>query len=399
MLASSADRKKILFLTPRVPYPPYKGDQAVAYHRLRTLGPHHDITLLTFVEGREDPGAEAALRPFCQRILRVPLPKWRIGWNLLSRGAWSTLPLQVIYFHSPAFQAHLRVLLAEGFDLVHAFMLRLFPYLEGIQPPVLLECIDSMRLNMSRQAAAARGWRRWVYQEELRRLGHYESGIDAHIERAIFVSPIDAEYSGSAKALALPLGVEVPTRQAACEGSVVVFSGNMAYAPNALAVTWFVQNCWADLRARHPQATFRVLGGGATEDVLALGREPGVEIRGYVPDMAEALLEADLAVAPMQSGSGMQFKILEAMACGLPVVTTNLGRGAIGAGPDQGLWVADDPDAVTEATSRLLGDPDLRCGLGGRGRAFVQAEHSWEHAGKVVEHLWSQVLASRNTLV
>jgi sugar transferase (PEP-CTERM/EpsH1 system associated) len=387
---SDSAPKKILFLTPRIPYPPLKGDQLIFYHRLRTLGVRHEITLLTFVEGDEDPRAEEALRPYCRRIVRVPHPKWRVIWNLLFRGFRSSLPLQVTYYRSPEFHTRLHELLREDFDLVHAFMLRLRPYLETLNVPVILECIDSMRLNMGRQADSSSGWMRWIYLEELRRMDRYEPAMDAHIGRAIFVSPLDAKYSGSTKTMVISNGVVVPARSADCAGAIVAFSGNMAYGPNALAATWFVRHCWGTIHERHPQARFRILGGGATAEVRALANEPGVEVRGAVADMAEALLEASVAVAPMQSGSGMQNKILEAMACGVPVVATSLGKGAIAAGPDQGLWVADDPKAMIEAVCALLADPTLRQNLGVQGRDFVATHHSWEQAAEVIERVWGQ---------
>jgi len=192
---------KILFLTPRIPYPPHKGDQAVAFHRLRTLGQKHEITLLTFVEGDEDPRAEIALRKYCQRIIRVSHPRWRIAWNLISKGLFSELPLQAIYYNSPDFRQELNALLCEKFDLVHSFMLRLLPYLEGVKLPVVMECIDSMQLNLSRQVRINKLPMRWVYQEELRRICKYENTLDYHVESAVFVSSIDSDASGSKKAL------------------------------------------------------------------------------------------------------------------------------------------------------------------------------------------------------
>lgn len=382
---------KILFLTPRIPYPPLKGDQAVAYHRLRTLGTKHDITLITFVTGNEDSCAEEALRPYCSRIIKIPHPKWKVAWNLMSRGVWSKLPLQVLYYRSDSFQKAVNELLEEGFELIHAFMLRLLPYVERRREPVLLECIDSMQLNMSRQAEVTTGLKRWVYREELRRLRAYEPTVDNYAEQSIFVSPIDAKASGSTKSLVLPLGVEVQPLVEPCQSPIVVFSGNMGYSPNIHAVEWFVRNCWVAVRSAVPNATFRVLGGKPGPSILEMKNIPGVEILGHVDNMMAAISGAAVSIAPMQSGSGMQFKILEAMASGLPVVATSLGLGAIQATPGAEILIADDTEAFSKTVISLLNDPKLRATIGGCARSFVKKFHTWDYAARIIEDKYYQL--------
>lgn len=385
---------KILFLTPRLPYPPRKGDQVVTYNRLRTLSTRHEITLLTFTDGIDDLDAEIVLRQYCARIIRIPHPKWRIAWNLLSKGIWSSIPLQVIYYWSPGFRAALTRLLAiEQFDLMHVFLVRLRPYIEKTTLPVMMEYVDSMRLNLSRQVSVSRGWRRWLYKEEQRRMDSYEPSTSAYVDSGIFVSDLDANYAGYPQPLVLKNGVEIPDRQAICEGTVLAFSGNMGYLPNIQAVQWFVNHCWSTIRARHPKATFRILGDGAPGEILQLARIPGVELKGFVPNMAEALLDAAIAVAPMQSGSGIQNKILEAMACGLPVVTSTIGLGPIAATPGKEILVADSPREVIDAICYLLENHEIAKSIGAQGRRFVSVNHSWEKASEQIEFEWLRMVS------
>lgn len=382
---------KILFVAPRLPYPPEKGDQVVVYHRLRTLGPRHDITLLTFGPPEVPPEHLEVLHKYCSRVVTIPHPVWKAAWNLGVRGFFSRIPFQVLFFRSAAFRKALGRLLEEDFQVVHGFMLRIFPYLQNIKPPVLLECVDSMQLNFMRLARASSWPKSWIYHEEWRRLRDYEPAVGNWVARTVFVSPIDAEHSRIKNTIALPLGVEPPEGQAACANRIVVFSGNMGYGPNVQAVQWFAANCWPAVREAVPDAIFRVIGGNPSSAVAGLQRLPGVEVTGWVPDMMESLKEAGVAIAPMQSGSGMQSKILEAMACGLPVVATTLGLGAIKAVPGKEILVQDEAKAFAEEVIGLLANEGRRKDVGRMASDYVKAGHSWHAASTFIERLYSDL--------
>jgi len=223
----------------------------------------------------------------------------------------------------------------------------------------------------------------------------YEPTVDEHVEQVIFVSPIDAKASGSRKTLVLPLGVEVHPPVEPCQRPIVVFSGNMGYSPNIIAAEWFVRNCWAAVREAVPNATFRVLGGNPGPSILEMRNIPGVEILGHVDNMMSAISEAAVSVAPMQSGSGMQFKILEAMACGLPVVATSLGLGAIRATSGTEVLIADDKEMFSKTVINLLRNPNLRATIGGYARSFVETFHTWDYAAHIIEQKYYQISKSR----
>lgn len=391
---------KILFLTPRFPFPPHKGDQAVAYHRLRTLAASHEIVLVTLYQRESELKGLPELRPFCTEIHTVRLPRWRSYLNMAALGPFTRTPLQVLYFRSGALRQKIDELLSSGtFDLVHAFMLRVGPYIEDVELPTILELIDSMRLNIGRTAARARGLRRLVYAEEHRRVSRYERVADQLADRLIFVSDIDRAEVPSDRSITLPLGVEVRERReaAASQAPIVVFSGNMAYAPNVEASTWFATRCWSDVRASVPHAEFWVIGANPAPSVRELAALPGVRVTGFVPDLGAALAQAAVAVAPMQSGSGMQFKVLEAMASGIPVVATHLGVGAIAARPQDGILVANAPAEFASAVVDLIRDPSRREALGTRARAFVAANHSWDRMAAEVDALY-RVLGAEGPL-
>jgi sugar transferase (PEP-CTERM/EpsH1 system associated) len=390
---------KILFITPRFPYPPLTGDQVVSYHRLRILGKRHEITLLSFYEKDEELAGIEQLSPFCHAIHTVRLPKWRSLLNVALMGPFSGLPLQVLYYHSAAFQKRLTALLDENrFDLIHAYMLRVAPYLSAVSTPKILELIDSMQFNLERRVTMEGIPNRWLFTEELRRVTPYERKIGELFDQLIVVSEKDKALIPSNNVRAIPLGVDtdifVPRepQDKLEQKPIIVFSGNMGYAPNIHAVTWFVEKCLPLIQKAIPDAALIIAGSNPSKEVRDLGQKRGVTVTGFVESMSEILNKARVAVAPMQSGSGMQFKILEAMACGLPVVATTLGLGDIKARPGHDIYIADTAGEFAEMVLNLLNTPETAERISRQARNFVLHNHSWEHMATQVEAIYHKIL-------
>ena len=118
---------------------------------------------------------------------------------------------------------------------------------------------------------------------------------------------------------------------------------------------------------------------------------PGIEVTGFVPSMADTLNTGSVAIAPMQSGAGIQNKVLEAMACGLAVVTTTIGLGGIEARSDLELVVADDPEEFAAAVSRLLRDEGRAAELGRNARGRVLERYTWDRATDAVDRIYAEL--------
>ena len=365
---------RLLFLTPRFPYPPHKGDALRAYHQLRTLGREHAITLLSMADRPVAPEHLAHVSRLCERVEVVPLSRLQVLRNL-GVGLLSRLPLQVRYHHSEAFQRRLDALRREHhFDAIHVTLMRMLPYVESVQDtPVVLDLIDSLTLNLEGRRTQVHGVKRLAYELEYRRVRDYERDVVSRRTNLVVSSPADQRLFGADAASVIPNGVDVDAfRFQGAEGrraDTLIFTGNMGYQPNEEAVLWFAHEVMPRLRAARPGVLFRVVGMAPSERVRALASRD-VEVTG-------------------RSGSGIQIKVLEAMAVGTPVVSSAIANRGVNGVDGRDLLVRDDPEGFARAVLQLLGDAGLRASLGQAGRDYVEHHFRWERHAERLASLYA----------
>lgn len=393
----------ILFITLRFPYPPLKGDQVLPYYRLKYLSKRHKITLLSFYEHKEELDNLDKVSQYCQAIHLIKLSKWQSLISIAFGLFFSKLPLQVLYYKSNKFKRKLeQLLVANNFDLVHAYMLRSAQYLLEVDSPKILDLIDSMQLNLKRRLDVEPFPFKLLVKEELRRIVNYERKIANLVDRVFVVSEKDAALIPSDNIVVVPLGVDVNVFQPQEHSSkepVIIFSGNMGYEPNINAVLWFVRSCWPIVCTKIHNVKFIIAGGNPTREIKKLAiSDKKIVVTGPVKSMPDVINKALVAIAPMQSGSGMQFKILEAMSCAIPVVTTTLGFGDIKAKIGEEVFVADDIGSFSETVSNLLLDINLAKTVGKSARNFVINNHSWEKMVLRLECVYEELVEKKGKL-
>lgn len=368
----------------------------VVYHRIRQLGTRHDITLLTFYERDEELEQLHHLRPHCHDIVAVRLPRWRSLGRVFIGSLINPLPLQVLYYDSKSFrQAVERLVRRERYDVVHTYLVRLAQYGHTGGRAHVIELVDSMSRALGSELPHLPWPRRLFVGLERARIAPYERQMIDLYDAAFVVSDADRAEIGAAKIHVVPNGVDTasfcpPTQPPV--GSTIMFSGNMGYGPNRRAARWFAECCFPRIKQICPDAEFVIVGARPPREIRALAKDPSVTIKGFVPSVAKALQEATVVVAPMQSGSGIQNKLLEAMATSRAVVTTPRGLGGIQAKGGQHLLVAETSDAFVLAVTGLLRDRDLVAKIGDAARAYVAAHHSWETSARRIEKVYECIL-------
>jgi len=316
--------------------------------------------------------------------------------NVAAKGLINNSPLQVLYYRSNKFKKALNDLIKTNqFDVIHVCLLRLAPYLKDITTPKVLELIDSMQLNLSRKLEIETFPMTLLYREELRRIKRMEEQLGNSFDQLIVVAEADRKLIPSDNVSVIPNGVDTthfhPTGRVAGT-TKVIFTGNMDYAPNIHAVMWFVNNCYEGILEQIPNMKLIIAGGNPPQKLKNISKQfPGTVVTGFVESIAQYLNNSSLSIAPMQSGSGMQNKILEAMACGLPVVSTTLGLGSIRATPEREIVIANTPEAFIKAVVLLIQDDKQAQKIGSNAREYVMNNHSWEHSALEVNEIYRRI--------
>lgn len=390
---------KILYTTARFPYPPLRGDQLIPYFRIRQLAKKHEITLLSFVEGPRDMEYLHELKAHCAEVHTVPLPRWRSYANL-SGGAFRSLPLQVLYYSSRGYRVRLREILAkQNFDVIHTVLSRPALHTMGLTGAVkVCDMIDAISLTMRKRADAARGPARWLWRMEAERMRKFEERICKSFDGVVVVSEVDRKALNAPNATVVPIGTDVSFRPRSSPNGhkVVILTGNFIYRSNEDAAMFLMSEVWPHLRQLHSGMRLRIVGNGPSPALRSVAeRFPDVEVTGFVPDLRQHLLEADVALAPIRlAGGGTQCKALEAMACGTPVV---LSRGITGiqGRPGEDFLIAGEVSEYVEAVRQVLENPGLAKSLSENGRRVVVENYSWEKTTQCLEALYEELLQRR----
>ena len=235
----------------------------------------------------------------------------------------------------------------------------------------------------------------------------FEGSIAARFDSVVCVSQEDCtllrkELNLKNVAGSVPTGVNLDYFARAVKSPkpyTIAFLGSMDWIPNVDAVTWFVRDILPAIKKRFPHVRFLIIGRNPTTQVIALANgNSNVEVTGTVPDVRPFLSQAETMVVPLRIGGGTRIKIFEAMAAGIPVVSTKIGAEGLEITPGENILLADDPADFADKTCSLLEKPELRNSVGQAGRSLVKTKFGWAAVAKVFEeHCARAVRQARNS--
>ena len=400
----------ILFVVPYAPTP----IRTRPYHEILGLAElGHRVTVATLWSSPAERDAAAVLQGLRGGLVGEPLGRLRPLWNC-ARALLTADPMQAHFSWHPALARRLTRMVDEGaFDVVHVEHLRGARYglalldrrqrSGGRRPPIVwdsVDCISTLFRRAARESATRRV--RLAARLELARTERYEGRMAPLFDRVLVSSaedrrdlvalaPLGCRDGLGSRLNVVPNGVDLegfaPAGDAR-EPSTLVMTGKMSYHANATAAIRFVHDVMPAVWARRPDARLVIVGQNPPREVTSLahagdGGAPGarggrrVVVTGTVDDIRPYLRTAALAVAPIQYAVGIQNKVLEAMACGTPVIATPQAVTALSARDGEEVLVGRSAKELADAVVALLGDPERREGLGRAGRSWVERHHSW----------------------
>lgn len=405
---------KILLLTQVLPYPPDSGPKVKTWNLIKYLASRHQLTLVSFVRG--DQSAEVKhLQQYCHAVHTVPIERkiWGDAWAMI-RSFSSGQPWMMVRDDRAAMRQLIdRLAAVEQFDVAHADQLNMCQYAARVPGALkLFDAHNALWVLYQRLAATmSPGPRKWLLGRDWRLLKEYEGRIcqefDAvtavidedkvALKEAMNVGTLKVERSNGSSAPrpieVIPITVdtdEVSPIKRQPDADHLVYVGTMYWPPNVDGVLWFASEVWPLIRAKRPAAQFDVVGARPPQSVVALGHEgSGINVAGYVEDLDAYLTRTGVFIVPLRAGGGMRVKILNALAQGLPIVSTSLGCEGIQVTHGQDILIADTPAEFAQATLRVLNDPELAAQLGRNGRRLAETVYDYRVACRPLDEIYA----------
>jgi glycosyltransferase involved in cell wall biosynthesis len=417
----------VLILTPQLPYPPHQGTSLRNFHIIRGLAERHDITLLSFLEDNQtsEPAANEPLFSLCEQIVTTPVPQ-RTKSIRLQQMLTTRLPDMAHRLFSTEFDVKLRQMLAQKqFDVVQVEGIELAPYIPTIRElsPTSKIVFDDhnaeaelQRRNMETDAANPKRWPAAAYSwVQMGRLEKFEAWACAQADWVTAVSEADVVHlkkllqrrgAGAQRKTisAIPNCIDVTKYAANEDGSSfsplpsafsfdLVFSGKMDYRPNIDAVLWFAEAVWPQILAKRPLSTWAVVGQKPHARLERLQDVDGVTVTGWVESVQPYLAGAGVYIMPFRVGSGTRLKLIEAMASGLAIVSTQVGAEGFPVENGREIVLADSPDEMATAVLDLLNNPEKRAEIGQHAIQFAQ-KYDWRVVIPQFEAIYAQLTIS-----
>ena len=393
---------KILFLSYDVPWPLVSGGKIRAYYLIKGLAGKHQLTLFSYFRDREQKKHLSELKKICDRVeLFHKSRPW--CWQNLAKSFLQSLPFASAAYASGQMKTALELELKKGdYDLVHFESYYPALYLPMVKKLGVKTVMGNENLEYQvyqRYVKTKRFWPlKWLLGIEVKRMARYEKKLWKTADFNIAPSRQDAlavSLETQKDCPVIPNGVDAARLKKLKPdggGQTIIFIGNLIYQANNDAVSYFFKKIYSQIKEGCPGVKFILVSAHKPDWLKGYLDDPSLV---YIPDRqkpVEAFLKkADLAVVPIRVAGGTNIKLLQALAAGLPVVTTSLGIEGIEIKRNQGVVVKDRPADFARSVVELLKKREKRVRLARVGRQLVTKKYDWEKIGRQLADYYREI--------
>lgn len=392
---------KILMLTPYLPYPLLSGGQIRTYNLLKNLKDKHEIHLYSIIKDDAEKEYVSELNKYCRSVNVFKRSKTPFTLrNVLLAGVTPYPFLVTRNFPIRAKSVLTEVLAKENYDLIHAETFYVMPNLPKTRVPTLLveqtieylvyqDFVKQFRVALLKpflmfDVLKIKYWENY-YWKKATRLATMSQEDKAFIRRFAKGAKIDVVANG----VDAQFFAEVPRKKLA--HPVVLFVGQFKWLPNRDAVLFLHRRVWPLIKRRVPACSFRIVGRHPTGEIRDLGNEKDVVVDEGIEDIREAYAGASVLLAPIRSGRGTKYKILEAMASGTPVVATGLGIEGIRARDNREVLIGESAEELADKTVRVLSDPGSAHKIAKAANKLILKHYNWKSISGKLDEIYKQL--------
>jgi len=389
---------KILFITPRLPCPPHGGDKLRAFNFIKYLSRKHSIYLVSFIESEKELEYVAPMKEYCADVEVILLKPIHSYLSCLFYSL-SLIPFQVAYYRDRRMKNKIsEIINREKIDGIYIHLLRMAQYVKDIKAVNrILDLTDSLSLSLKRSLRFRNHLFFLFYFVEWLKISIYEPRIIQHFDRCLLISAVDKEATnllrGAENISIISNGVDFnyfrPTGRQYNPNSIV-FIGNLHSFPNRDAVLYCYRDILPLIKRAVPDIKFYIVGINPPKKILELAKDKNVIITGGVDDSRPYLSDAAVMVCPIRVATGMQNKILEAMAMGLPTISTSIATLWMDKKEDSGVLIVDTPAEFAKKVIEVIKNKDLREQLSINARKLIVENYDWNKNIKKLELLFEE---------
>jgi glycosyltransferase involved in cell wall biosynthesis len=392
----------ILFITSRLPFPPYRGDKSRTFNLIKALSKDHRIVLVSFYENRQELIYKEKLMEYCTAVHLVYLPKW-FSWAKAIILYFQCDPSQSYYYWSYRMSNLIsRITRGEKFDIAYIHLFRMFNYAKSISPKVYIvtDLTDVVSKELFRSIGFGHKWKDYFVKREAVKIRNYERVVTENSDEVWVVSEqekndlMSATFKGNIHVVKIGVVANEIIRKPV--DNTLLFFGYSSTGHNRDALIYLRKEILPRLKNYIPDVVLNVFGAGKWQNRKIGKDEFPVVHYGFIKNPEDLFSKNLVMVAPIVYSAGTQTKILEAMNNGIPVVTSDFGNEGIGAIHEKQIIVCSSADEYVTEIRRLLTDRIFNEYIGLNGQKYVRDNFSWdyvtERASEIEKTLKSQNL-------